>query len=34
MVTEDHRPGSGERIVGPRGRPEHLEKGVSVSSGT
>lgn len=30
MVTEDHRPGTGERIVGPRGRPEHLEKGVSV----
>ncbi|MXQ87631.1 hypothetical protein E5288_WYG017769 [Bos mutus] len=29
MVTEDHRPGSGERIVGPRGRPEHLEKGLS-----
>ena len=20
MVTEDHRPGTGERIVGPRGR--------------
>lgn len=28
MVTI--RPGSRERIVGSRGRPEHLEKGVSV----
>lgn len=30
MVTEDHRLGTGERIGGPKGRPEHLEKGVSV----